>query len=197
MFRYMRRHVTFSNVVSLMALFLALGGSSYAVSQISGSQIKDRSIAGTKLKRNTVDGRVVRESRLGKVPRARRADNARRLQGLTPGRLRVSCPEATRRVSGVCVELAPRPAALYTGARVQCESAGRRLPSHQELVGLVDDADVALAPEGELTGHVYPSGSDPGNVDVMVVASETGRVALTPDTFAGSKPFRCVAYPAN
>jgi hypothetical protein len=80
---------------------------------------------------------------------------------------------------------------------VQCESAGRRLPLHQELVGLVDDADVPLADGGELTGHVYPSSSSPEQVDVLTVVTETGRVALTPDSVAGSKAFRCVAYPSN
>jgi hypothetical protein len=84
-----------------------------------------------------------------------------------------------------------------TRTKVQCESAGRRLPSHQQLAGLIDHADVRLAPGGELTSDVYPSGSDPGRLDVLFVKDEIGSVGLTPDTFAGRKAFRCVVDRSN
>lgn len=46
-----RKAITFSNVVALIALFLALGGSVYAASnKLRGSQIKPRSIPGNRLK---------------------------------------------------------------------------------------------------------------------------------------------------
>jgi hypothetical protein len=73
-------------VVALIALFVALGGSSYAALTINGKNIKNRSIAGKKLKnrtitqkkvkRNTLGGAVINESRLGQVPSAAEADNA-------------------------------------------------------------------------------------------------------------------------
>src|SRR5918992_1488965 len=75
----LRARLTYANVVATLALFIALGGSSYAVSQISGSQIRNASIAGKKLKRNTIGGKRIKESRLGTVPSAR---NARRIGGL-------------------------------------------------------------------------------------------------------------------
>ena len=56
---------------------------------------------------------------------------------------------------------------------------------------------VQLAPGGELTANVYPSGSDPGRLNVLVVVDQVGGVALTPDTAAGSKAFRCVTDPLN
>ena len=80
MFTRLRDRLTYANVVATLALFIALGGSSYAVSQISGSQIRNASIAGKKLKRNTLGGKRIKESRLGTVPSAR---NARRIGGLT------------------------------------------------------------------------------------------------------------------
>ena len=76
-----RRRFTYANVMATVAVFIALGGSSYAVGQISGSQIKNRSIGGKKLKRNTVAGTAVKESSLGTVPSAnmaRAADTAAR-----------------------------------------------------------------------------------------------------------------------
>ena len=40
----MRRHLTFANVTSVLALFIALGGTSYAVATIGTKQIKNNSV---------------------------------------------------------------------------------------------------------------------------------------------------------
>jgi hypothetical protein len=73
-------------VVAVVALFVALGGSSYAALTINGKNIKNKSIAGKKLKnrtitqkkvkKNTLGGTVINESKLGQVPSAADADNA-------------------------------------------------------------------------------------------------------------------------
>jgi hypothetical protein len=67
-------------VVALIALFVALGGSAYAL-VITGKQIKNGSITGKDVKRNSLTGRQIRESRLGPVPRAAVAN------GLSPSGL--------------------------------------------------------------------------------------------------------------
>jgi len=54
-----------------------------------------------------------------------------------------------------------------------------------------------LAPGGELTSNVYPSSVDPGRLDVLYVTDRVGSVALTPDTAAGGKAYRCVTDPLN
>lgn len=84
------RRPTPAFVVAVLALAVALGGTSFAadpIAQISalinGKKIKKNSIPGNRLKKNTVTGREVNESKLGKVKRATQADNAARL-GLTP-----------------------------------------------------------------------------------------------------------------
>ena len=48
------RHLSYANVMATLALFLALGGTSYTATQINGSQIKNRSIAGQKLALHSV-----------------------------------------------------------------------------------------------------------------------------------------------
>ena len=58
------------------ALFVAAGGPTYAASKINGKNIKTRSVAGTKLKNNTITGTQVNESKLGTVPRAIDANRA-------------------------------------------------------------------------------------------------------------------------
>jgi hypothetical protein len=196
--RHNRRHrLTYANVMSTLAVFIALGGSSYAAVQISGSSIQNRSIAGKKLKRNSITGREVRESRLN-VPWAHRAE---RLGGFTADQLRVHCPSDTFPIADVCVERTPRNAAAYGGAVVQCSGVGtpagpgRRLPTHGELRAAL--GGVTLAPGGELTSQVYPSSSTPGGLDVLYVTDQVGSVALTPNTGAGGKAYRCVTDPLN
>src|SRR4051794_7876693 len=63
-----------SLAISLLALFVALGGSGYAAVRVNGRSIVDRSIAGSKLRHNTLTGVQINESRLGQVPSAADSD---------------------------------------------------------------------------------------------------------------------------
>jgi hypothetical protein len=199
MIRALRRRLTYANVMATIAVFLALGGSSYAALTITGREVKDRSLTQRDLRRNTLGGSRIRESRLGKVRRARNAD---RLNGLSAARLLVRCPDATVPVSDVCVEATARAPAPYRTAVVICEGVdrpetpGRRLPSHDELMSAIGDSGITLAARGELTRNVYPS-SDSGRLDVLVVTDPAGNVRVASDTAVGAEAFRCVADPLN
>lgn len=59
-------------VVALIALFSSLGGVSYglATGAINGREVKNRSLTGKDLRRDSVGGSVVKESALGTVPAA-------------------------------------------------------------------------------------------------------------------------------
>ena len=194
----LRQRLTYANVMSTLAVFIALGGSSYAALTISGSSIENRSIPAKKLKRNSLTTREVRESRLSRVPRAKRAD---RLGSFTAADLRVRCPSDTFPMADVCVERSSRAATPYGSAVLQCRQVGtpagpgRRLPSHGELMAAL--AAVTLAPGGELTSDVYPSSTDPGRLNALVIVDQVGGVSLTPDTAAGAKAYRCVTDPLN
>jgi hypothetical protein len=194
----LRRHLSYANVMATLAVFIALGGSSYAALKITGADVRNGSLSNRDLKKNTLDGSRIRESRLGKVPRAK---NAERLNGVSAARLFVRCPEGTVPVSDICIETSFRGALPYTPAAITCEgidrntTPGRRLPSHDELMTAIGEPGVALAPGGELTRNVYPTGN--GRVDVLYVTDDVGSVAITPNTAAGAKAFRCVADPLN
>jgi hypothetical protein len=71
-----RARLTYANVVATLALFVALGGSSYAITRIGSREVKNRSLRGLDLRRNTVTGKEVKESRLGTVPNALHAGSA-------------------------------------------------------------------------------------------------------------------------
>lgn len=192
------KRLTYANVMSTLAVFIALGGSSYAAYSISGSSLKDRSVTGRKIRHNSLSGVQIRESTLATVPRAR---NAARLGGVTAGDLKIKCPSDTFPTADVCIERTARAPAAYGSAVLACMQVGtpagpgRRLPTHSEL--LAGFTAVDPAPGGELTSNVYPSSAAPGEVDTLFVADKVGSVGLTPDTAAGAKAFRCVTDPLN
>ena len=76
MLAHFRSRLSYANVVATLALFIALGGSSYAVTQITSKDVKNRSLKGGDLRKNTLTGTEVNESKLRQVPNARRAQSA-------------------------------------------------------------------------------------------------------------------------
>lgn len=194
----LRARLTYANVMSTLAVFIALGGTSYAAFTINGSTIKNRTITGKKLRPNTLTGVQIKESRLARVSRAKTADT---LDGLTAADLKIKCPLDTFPIADMCVERAPRGVASYGSAVLTCLSVGtpagpgRRLPTHGELRAAL--TGVQLAPGGELTSHVYPSASKAGELDVLYVTDQVGSVAVTANTGAGEKAYRCVTDPLN
>ena len=192
------QRLTYANVMSTLAAFIALGGSSYAAITINGAAIKERSIAGSKLRHNTLTGVQIKESGLGRVPRAKAADS---LGGVTAADLKIKCPPDTFPTADVCIERTARAPAAYGSAVITCMGVGtpagpgRRLPTHGELLAAL--SAVQLAPGGELTSNVYPSNSQAGRLDALFVTDQVGGVGLTPDTGAGAKAYRCVTDPLN
>jgi hypothetical protein len=65
-----RRRISFANVVALLALFVALGGTVYATGKINGKAVKKASLPGNRLKPDSVGGKQVNEASLGTVPAA-------------------------------------------------------------------------------------------------------------------------------
>jgi hypothetical protein len=200
MFDQIRRRLTHANVMSTLAVFIALGGTSYAALSLTGRDIRDGTLTGRDLRANSIGGKRIKESRLGTVRHARNAD---RLDGVTAARLFIRCPPGTVPVSDTCIETASRASAPYGAAAAICEgierrtTPGRRLPSHDELMTALGDYGITLADGGELTRNVYPSSADPGGVDVLYINDPVGRVGVTSNTAAGAKAFRCVTDPLN
>lgn len=197
-----RCQLSYANVMATMAVFIALGGSSYAALTITGRDIKNGSLTGEDLKRNTLGGARIKESRLGRVPHARRAD---RLGGRTARQLQQRCPPATVYSSGACVERTARAPVPYSTAISVCQGEAfkgfgefsGRLPSWAELYRTVNrGGDPALTAPGELTadiGDVQPDGT----VLAIVLTDPGGTSVLVPDSAGGERPYRCAMDPAN
>jgi hypothetical protein len=85
--KQIRKHITYANVMSSIAVFLILGGATaFAAKKIGGNEIKASSISTgkikkeavttSKIKNGAVTGSKVQLSSLGKVPSASNADHA-------------------------------------------------------------------------------------------------------------------------
>ena len=97
--------VNHATVVAYLALFVALGGSGYAAVKINGGQLQNRSVAGKKLKKDTLTGTEIKESKLAKVPAANIATNARNLGGKPASAYASStCPAGMVKVGPTCID---------------------------------------------------------------------------------------------
>jgi hypothetical protein len=62
--RTRRIRITYANVVATVALFAALGGSSYAAIAVTGSQVRDGSLTGRDVRNSSLTGKDVRNQSL-------------------------------------------------------------------------------------------------------------------------------------
>ena len=79
--RKLRRRLTFANVMSVIAVFIALGGAGYAASNlpknsVGTKQLKKNAVTGDKVKNGSLGGPDVDASTLGQVPSAIHAVSA-------------------------------------------------------------------------------------------------------------------------
>src|SRR4051794_6310275 len=131
-----RQRLTYANVVATLALFVALGGSSYAAlhigsrdivnNSVRGKDIRNRTITHKDVGRNALGGTTIKESRLGTVPRA----NALSAKGAA--KLKLQCPIATAPAAGECFETSTRQPSPYYSAVDSCgavNQGNRRLPT--------------------------------------------------------------------
>ena len=88
-----RRHLTYANVMSSIAVFLVLGGgAAYAAKKINGNQLKGGSVTTAKLRRGAVTTSKIRKGSVkankisrGAVTNAKLANGAVTLEKLVPG----------------------------------------------------------------------------------------------------------------
>jgi hypothetical protein len=210
-----RKRLSYSNVTATAALFIALGGTSYAVMRVDSrdvvdnslrsrdlrnnsllsTDIRDRTLQARDLRRNGLGGGVVKESSLGRVPLA--AD-AERVGGSPASSFFLRCPADTIARAGVCIEEGGRPAAGFFGAMSICDNAGRGLPTMAQLDRFAGTHP--LSPTGEWTSNVYrntDNGPDPLDELEAVVLLGAGAARYERVNLAVQHGFRCVALPSN
>jgi hypothetical protein len=77
----LRPHLTFANVISLVALFVALGGTSYAALTITGKNVRNSSLTGRDVKNSSLTtsdvknrSLLARDFRTGQLPQGAKGD---------------------------------------------------------------------------------------------------------------------------
>jgi hypothetical protein len=210
--RLLRKHLTYANVMSSLAIFLLLGGTAFAAGQFSGSRLKNGSVSGKKLKAgsvsnsklrsnavtnskiqaasisgsrlasNTLTDREINMAKLGKISRATTADNAGKVDSKDASQLVDKCPSGAVDLGSACAETGARAAVSGYSATQSCTSAGGYLPRAAELVG-ADRADKINVSTGEWS-------SDWNGLTATLV-SGTSISGSTAQVDSGSQPYRC------
>lgn len=211
----LRARLSYANIAATFALFISLGGTSYAVLQIGSDEvadnslrsrdvrngtllsrdIRDRVISGQDVHRNAIGSRAIKESSLGAVPRARDAD---RLGGVSAQDLKLKCPPGTLTKAGLCIETSARTADGFSTAVNRCEQVGRALITMPELDAYARSN--GPLPQAEWTASVYRNSANGGSAaDQLeaVLLSGVGDVSYDRVYVPVQHAFRCVALPSN
>jgi hypothetical protein len=202
----LRSHLSYANVTASLALFIALGGTSYAVSRIDsrdvvdnslrGKDIRNRTLRGNDLRRNSIGGGAIKERALGRVPQAA---NAESVGGRTAEDLRMRCPTGTIAAATVCFESTPRPAEGFLTATNICDQANRALATFAELDTFIRRAG-SVSSDGEWTSSVYLEGPSDASTSERLHAlllRGAGEADHARVRAPNPHPFRCVALPSN
>ena len=132
------RRPSASLVISLLALFIALGGTVYAASKISGTQIKKGSIPGNRLKKHSLTGTQINLGKLGTVPNATNAVNA---------------TNATNATSAKTAQGLTGYSPFFKTGVLQNEVVTLVDTGQFKVVGICDPADTLVTPGFEATEH--------------------------------------------
>jgi hypothetical protein len=204
--RSIRKRLSYANVTASVALFIALGGTSYAVLRVDSRDVVDNSLRskdirthtlrGHDIRRNGIGGGAVKERALGRVPQAANADS---VDGKSADALRVTCPSGTTAVATVCFEPVARPAEGFLTATNICDRDNRALATMPELDTFIRRGGNVSA-DGEWTSSVYleppPEASTFERLEAIVLRG-TGVVDHDRVNAPNPHPFRCVALPSN
>jgi hypothetical protein len=210
----LRRRISYANVLATLAMFVALGGTSYAVLHISSDDVTDNSLRSIDIRNNTVRSRdvtnhtlrardvrrnslgsgAIKEAALSPVPRALRAD---RLGDATAHDLQVRCPENTIAMVGACIEIQARAPIGFFGALSACDQAHRSLVTMPQLDRFAQSHSLASS---EWTSSVYRNpGNGPNPFDELetVLLADGGSPAYSRVYLDVQHRFRCAALPSN
>jgi uncharacterized protein YjbI with pentapeptide repeats len=163
-----------ASILALIALFAALGGTSYAAATISGKQVKNgtltgvdvknKSLSGADVKDGSITGADVAESRLGQVPSALNAAKASRADNATQAQKATAADTATKADSADTVK-----DDAITGAKV----ADRSLSAADfTLANGSPTVDLPSIPANDCAYSLVPTGQDLSGATVSVSAGQ-------------------------
>ena len=182
----LKRPLSYANVMSTLAVVIALAGTSTAVAAVvitSNSQVAKATISGHHL-RGDAHSNIIRGS-----------INATDLSLAYKASVKTHCPSDMTRTHGLCFDTAARSSAKWLDAAQACAADGRHLPSLGELV--LAYQTLATRQDSEWTDQLY-SNSASGIFAMEVDMDAGGKLS-----YAGGNassllvPFRCVREASN
>lgn len=220
----LRRHLTYANVMASVAVFLALGGVSYAAATINGNTIvnysigagklKKRTLGSNQVKKNGLTGAVIDESTLSIVPRAQAATTA--ATATTASTATSAATAQTAAVAAAAETLGgmtsaellvrcPEGTALYGGmcwdeeprAAAGWIAASEKCGEAGGRLPTLSELIAYFAQPGEQFGEAAWSGDVSefsGSVPVIAVAEESGQLQVGAGVGHG---YRCVFHQVN
>jgi hypothetical protein len=164
-----------ATVLSLIALFAALGGTSYAAATISGKQVKNSSLTGADIKNNSIGGADVKESKLGQVPSAAKALLAAKADQATKADTATQAQKATQADSATKADSADTVKDdAITGAKVADRSLGA---ADITVANGSPSVDLPNIPANDCAYALVPTGQNLAGVTVSVSAGESAQFA--------------------
>lgn len=211
------RKLSYANVMATIAVFVALGGASYAATALPNNsvgtgQLKSLSINAAKLKggavttpkiaKEAVTGAKIKLSTLGTVPSAANAATASTLGGLSSAQVinqaagqatvnsKLHCPAGTTASTAVCFSAQHSPANWYEAIE-GCAKEDMTLPTPAELFSY-GRANTQGNPGSEWTGNALST-----TEALEITAYIGGYGAAEGKVFGDFVPYHCVGYPTN
>jgi hypothetical protein len=179
--RFRSHRPSHGTVVAYLALFVALGGTTYAAATVGAGNIKNNAVRSRHIK----DGQVNREDL-----------NPGLLDNLTP-----SCPSSTlHRAGDICFETDTRSGATWLEAVANCARAQMRLPTAAELALAYDHLGAPQLHEWVAGYYIDntgtpPSGGGPAYGETLTnTASRQLNYDIRPVTSTVPE-YRCVTSP--
>ncbi|HEX5525738.1 MAG TPA: hypothetical protein VFX44_00905 [Solirubrobacterales bacterium] len=183
--KHLRKRLTFANVMSMVAVFIALGGAAFAATQlpknsvgskqlkknaVTAAKIKKNAVTTSKIKKDAVTGAQVNESTLGTVPSASLANSLSPLEAThivgAPGEPGFENGAHNIPVTG---EIPLIPVGFYK--------------DHEGIVHLQGVAEVGKNPSGVATVFTLPPGFRPAPGHAAIFEQLTEATAIV---FGGS-----------
>lgn len=140
--RVIGKHLNYANVMATVAVFLALGGSAYAVAKhsVGPKQLKKNAVRTKSIKNNAVSTKKIKNNA---VSSAKIADGAVGVSDVSAA-LHLQCKGGTQYLQGACIDNSPEGTTDWGHAQLDCATKGGRLPNVSELM--------SLATRGVVTG---------------------------------------------
>lgn len=183
MIKSIRPRFSFANVIAMLALFLALGGTALAIDK---SSVKSKHIVDNTIKSKDIkDGKVsTNDIKDGSLTGDDIADSS-----LTESELTLKCDPGRMMIRGWCFDQTLRPAetSVYQASEV-CKADGGWLPTPLQLRSANGDVTLAGAGQEAYTDSRY----DNGGPKVIGVRSNGATVEIAA---SDDRPFVCIYSP--